>query len=133
MSAKPKATKYAEPEATPPDFRTLVLAIVAKIPKGKLVSYGQVAALAGYPQRPRQVGMVLSGLPEGTKLPWHRVVNTQGYVPSRGRWWGAFEQIGRLREEGIEVDDLGNLDLEAHRWQPGSRKKNTTEARSPRR
>jgi len=133
MSAKPKKITPAEPEATPPDFRTLVLAIVARIPKGKLVSYGQVAALAGYPQRPRQVGMVLSGLPEGTKLPWHRVVNTQGYVPSRGRWWGAFEQIGRLREEGIEVDDLGNLDLEAHRWQPGSRKKNTTEARRPRR
>ena len=133
MLAKPKKITPAEPEATPPDFRTLVLAIVARIPKGKLVSYGQVAALAGYPQRPRQVGMVLSGLPEGTKLPWHRVVNTQGYVPSRGRWWGAFEQIGRLREEGIEVDDLGNLDLEAHRWQPGSRKKNTTEARRPRR
>ncbi len=100
----------------PPDFRTTVLEVVARIPKGKLVSYGQVAAMAGYPQRPRQVGMVLSGLPEGTPLPWHRVVNTRGYVPSRGRWWGAFEQIGRLRDEGIEVDELGNLDLETHRW-----------------
>ena len=97
-------------------FRDTVLAVVARIPKGKLASYGQVAALAGFPQRPRQVGMVLSGLPEGTKLPWHRVVNTRGYVPSRGRWWGAFEQIGRLRDEGIDVDDLGNLDLEGHRW-----------------
>ena len=113
-----KSLKRTEPEAPLPDFRTLVLAVVAKIPKGKLASYGQVAALAGYPQRPRQVGMVLSGLPEGTKLPWHRVVNTRGYVPSRGRWWGAFEQIGRLRDEGIDVDDLGNLDLEAHRWNP---------------
>jgi methylated-DNA-protein-cysteine methyltransferase-like protein len=116
-----KARPQAQDEAPAPDFKALVLAIVAKIPKGKLVSYGQVAALAGFPQRPRQVGMVLSGLPEGTKLPWHRVVNTQGYVPSRGRWWGAFEQIGRLREEGIEVDDKGNLDLEAHRWKPRSR------------
>jgi methylated-DNA-protein-cysteine methyltransferase-like protein len=118
MAAKPN--KRTEPEATSPDFRTLVLAVVKKIPKGKLASYGQIAALAGFPQRPRQVGMVLSGLPEGTKLPWHRVVNTRGYVPSRGRWWGAFEQIGRLRDEGIEVDDLGNLDLEAHRWSPRS-------------
>jgi methylated-DNA-protein-cysteine methyltransferase-like protein len=108
--------KRIEPEASPPDFRATVLAVVARIPKGKLASYGQVASLAGFPQRPRQVGMVLSGLPEGTKLPWHRVVNTRGYVPSRGRWWGAFEQIGRLRDEGIQVDDLGNLDLEAHRW-----------------
>jgi len=108
----------ARNQAQPADFRTLVLAIVAQIPKGQLASYGQVAALAGYPQRPRQVGMVLSALPEGTHLPWHRVVNTRGYVPSRGRWWGAFEQISRLRDEGIEVDDLGNLDLEGHRWQP---------------
>ncbi len=102
--------------APPGDFRTAVLAVVSRIPEGHLASYGQVALLAGFPQRPRQVGMVLSGLPEGTELPWHRVVNTRGYVPSRGRWWGAMEQIGRLREEGIAVDDQGNLDLEAHRW-----------------
>jgi methylated-DNA-protein-cysteine methyltransferase-like protein len=116
MPARPP--KHIEPASQAPDFRTLVLAVVKNIPKGKLASYGQVAALAGFPQRPRQVGMVLSGLPEGTGLPWHRVVNKQGYVPSRGRWWGAFEQIGRLRDEGIAVDDLGNLDLEAHRWRP---------------
>jgi methylated-DNA-protein-cysteine methyltransferase-like protein len=112
----PKLLKRIELGAPPEDFRVAVLAVVARIPRGQLASYGQVALLAGFPQRPRQVGAVLSGLPEGTDLPWHRVVNTRGYVPSRGRWWGAFEQIGRLREEGIEVDDLGNLDLEAHRW-----------------
>ena len=105
-----------EAPSAPHDFRTAVLAVVARIPEGRLASYGQVALLAGFPQRPRQVGMVLSGLPEGTDLPWHRVVNTRGYVPSRGRWWGAMEQIGRLREEGIAVDDQGNLDLEANRW-----------------
>jgi methylated-DNA-protein-cysteine methyltransferase related protein len=118
MAERSKHVNRIEPEVTSPDFRALVLAVVKRIPKGKLASYGQVAALAGFPRRPRQVGMVLSGLPEGTKLPWHRVVNTRGYVPSRGRWWGAFEQIGRLRDEGIEVDDLGNLDLETHRWAP---------------
>ncbi len=105
-----------EAPAAPRDFRSAVLAVVARIPAGRLASYGQVALLAGYPQRPRQVGMVLSGLPESTDLPWHRVVSTRGYVPSRGRWWGALEQIGRIRDEGIPVDDLGNLDLEAHRW-----------------
>ncbi len=120
MTKQAGPLKHQVPEDSRQDFRTLVLAVVARIPKGRLASYGQVAALAGFPQRPRQVGMVLSGLPEGTKLPWHRVVNTRGYVPSRGRWWGAFEQIGRLRDEGIEVDDLGNLDLEAHRWAPRS-------------
>lgn len=99
-------------------FRDAVLKVVARIPKGRLASYGQVAALCGFPQRPRQVGMVLSGLPEGTKLPWQRVVNTRGYVPSRGRWWGALVQIQRLREEGIEVAEDGTLDLERYRWNP---------------
>jgi len=116
MSAR--SSKRIDPEAPPATFRALVLAVVKRIPKGKLASYGQVAALAGFPQRPRQVGMVLAGLPEGTPLPWHRVVNARGYVPSRGRWWGAFEQIGRLRDEGIAVDDQGNLALETHRWLP---------------
>lgn len=95
-----------------------MLAVVAAIPEGCLASYGQVAALAGYPRRPRQVGMVLRGLPEGTDLPWQRVVNNQGYVPSKGRWWGAMVQIERLRSEGIPVADDGSLDLEAHRWRP---------------
>jgi methylated-DNA-protein-cysteine methyltransferase-like protein len=62
------------------------------------------------------MGMILKGLPEGTDLPWHRVVNALGYVPSKGRWWGARLQIQRLREEGIVVDDLGNLSLPAFQW-----------------
>lgn len=111
--------------AEPLPFREAVLLLVARIPKGRLASYGQIALMAGFPRRPRQVGMVLKGLPEGTKLPWHRVVNTRGYVPSKGRWWGAQVQITRLREEGIEVDELGNLDLERYRWdgQSGSPRK----------
>jgi len=102
--------------AAPLPFREAVLVLVARIPRGTLATYGQIALMAGFPRRPRQVGMVLKGLPEGTSLPWHRVVNASGYVPSRGRWWGAQVQIARLREEGIEVDDLGNLELARYRW-----------------
>lgn len=102
--------------APPLSFREAVLALVARIPRGRLASYGQIALMAGFPRRPRQVGMVLKGLPESTELPWHRVVNTHGYVPSKGRWWGAQLQITRLRAEGIAVDELGNLDLERYRW-----------------
>ena len=97
-------------------FRANVLRWVAKIPFGHVATYGQIAALAGFPRRPRQVGMILKGLPEGTDLPWHRVVNAMGYVPSKGRWWGAMVQIARLREEGIPVDDEGNLALPGHQW-----------------
>lgn len=108
----------AEARKLPPDFGDRVKAVVAQIPEGKLATYGQVALLAGFAGRPRQVGMVLKGLPEGTDLPWHRVVNAQGYIPSRGRWWGAEEQARRLKAEGIPVDRLGQLDLKAHRWNP---------------
>ena len=97
-------------------FREAVLALVAAIPEGHVVTYGQIARVAGYPRRPRQVGMVLKGLPEDTELPWHRVVNAQGLVPSRGRFWGALVQIQRLREEGLEVAEDGALDLARYQW-----------------
>lgn len=97
-------------------FREAVLHWVSRIPKGQVASYGQIAMLAGFPQRPRQVGMVLKGLPEGTPLPWHRVVNRNGHVPSEGRWWGALVQIQRLREEGIEVSEGGDLEMARYRW-----------------
>jgi len=97
-------------------FRTAVLRLVRQIPRSRVATYGQIAAMAGFPRRPRQVGMILKGLPEGSDLPWHRVVNAQGYVPSKGRWWGALVQIQRLREEGIEVDELGNLALALYQW-----------------
>lgn len=86
------------------------------MPFGKLVSYGQVALMAGYPRAARQVGWVLHGLPRGTTIPWQRVVNTNGYIPSKGREIEAMEQMRLLRCEGVEVDDGGNLDLEIYRW-----------------
>jgi methylated-DNA-protein-cysteine methyltransferase-like protein len=107
-----------ETRKLPPDFGDRVKAVVAQIPEGCLATYGQVALLAGFAGRPRQVGMVLKGLPEHNDLPWHRVVNAQGYIPSRGRWWGAEEQARRLKAEGIPVDRFGNLDLPRHRWNP---------------
>jgi methylated-DNA-protein-cysteine methyltransferase-like protein len=97
-------------------FRGSVLKIVSLVPKGKLVSYGQVAMMAGHPRAARQVGWVLHALPRGSKIPWQRVVNTNGYIPSKGREFEAMEQIIRLRSEGIEVDDDGKLDLEFYRW-----------------
>jgi methylated-DNA-protein-cysteine methyltransferase-like protein len=75
--------------------------------------------MAGYPRAARQVGWVLHGLSKGCKIPWQRVVNTNGYVPSKGREFEAMEQIAILRDEGIEVDDGGRLDLERYRWRPG--------------
>ncbi|MEM1230912.1 MAG: MGMT family protein [Pseudomonadota bacterium] len=72
--------------------------VVASIPLGRVASYGQVAELAGLPRRARLVGRVLSQLPAGSKLPWHRVVNAAGAIAERA---GADRQRQRLEREGV--------------------------------
>jgi O-6-methylguanine DNA methyltransferase len=54
--------------------------VVRRIPKGRVATYGQVAALAGLPRHARQVGYALHVLPESSKVPWHRVINAKGEV-----------------------------------------------------
>ena len=111
--------RTGEPAAADARAFTLAVArVVKKIPRGKLLTYGDVARFAGFPGRPRQVGMALKGMPEEIKIPWHRVVNAKGLVPQRSRFWGAWEQMRRLRAEGIPVDDDGNLPLPRYRWMP---------------
>src|ERR1041384_8478004 len=65
-----------------------IYAVVRRIPRGRVASYGQVARRAGLPGRARQVGYAMHALPAGTRVPWHRVVNAQGAV-SRRRGPGA--------------------------------------------
>jgi methylated-DNA-protein-cysteine methyltransferase-like protein len=103
-------------------FRDSVLRIVGLVPNGKVVSYGQVAMMAGSARAARQVGWVLHSLPRGTEIPWHRVVNAHGHVPSKGRELAALEQIARLRREGVPVSDDGRLDIELYRWLSHSRR-----------
>jgi len=93
--------------------RELIWQIVNAIPKGKVATYGQVANLAGMPQQSRLVGRVLARLPKGTKLPWHRVVNSQGKLsnPNPER------QKDRLEKEGVMMVN-GRLNLRAYRWEP---------------
>lgn len=89
--------------------------MVAKIPPGRVASYGQIAALAGFPGRARWVGRVLSELPAGTRLPWHRVVNAAGLIVDRP---GAAEQRRRLVAEGAL---LKGRRVERERfWQAGA-------------
>jgi alkylated DNA nucleotide flippase Atl1 len=60
-----------------------ILAVVRSIPRGRVTTYGAVAARAGLPRRARLVGKVLSGLPDGSRVPWHRVIAAGGRIPSR--------------------------------------------------
>lgn len=77
------------------------------VPKGRVTTYGQLAILAGFPKHSRHVGKVLSRLPQDSKLPWHRVVNSQGKISLQGE---RFEmQKKKLEEEGIVVREDGKI------------------------
>jgi methylated-DNA-protein-cysteine methyltransferase-like protein len=95
-------------------FSDTVFAVVKRVPKGRVASYGLVARLAGYPGAARQVGMVLRN---GRGLPWWRIVAQDGRVVIGTPEW-RLEQIQRLRAEGIDVDDEGRLDYARHAWRP---------------
>ncbi|ASN16173.1 MGMT family protein [Pantoea ananatis] len=95
-------------------FKQRIWQIVAAIPPGRVTTYGDVALLAGSPRAARQVGGVLSRLPEGSTLPWHRVINRHGTISLQGD--RLFRQRDALEAEGVEVNDAGEIDLDQYRW-----------------
>ena len=80
-----------------------VYGVVAQIPAGKISSYGAVARMAGLGKGARYVGYALRKLPKDTKLPWHRVVNSQGHISLPDDSPGYAVQIDRLKNEGVLV------------------------------
>jgi methylated-DNA-protein-cysteine methyltransferase-like protein len=94
-----------------------ICAVIRRIPKGWVATYGQVAAMAGMPRRARLVGRVLQRLDPAIKIPWHRVVNAKGEVSySLSRNGGDVLQRRLLEKEGIKFDNNNRLDLERCRW-----------------
>lgn len=92
-----------------------VIALIRAIPRGRVATYGQIAALAGDPRGARQVVRTLHTCSEKEGLPWHRVVNARGGISLRpGR--GGGEQARRLKAEGLTFDFRGRLDLDAYQW-----------------
>ena len=97
------------------DFFRRVYWIVARIPRGKVVTYGEIARMLGCPSGAQAVGWAMRHCPEG--LPWHRVVNAQGRVRVTARYPdGKLVQRVLLEEEGITFDAAGRLDLEKYAW-----------------
>lgn len=99
------------------DLRRRILAVVKSVPKGRVVSYGEIAWLAGRPRAARLVGRVLSELPPGSRVPWHRVVNAKGGIsrgPARRADHG---QRARLEAEGVCFVGA-RVDLLRHAWKP---------------
>ena len=95
-----------------------VYAVVRRIPKGQVATYGQVAALAGLPGHARLVGYAMHALPSHTKVPWHRVINAKGEVSRRSTPASEGEQRYRLECEGLCFNARGKIDLEEARWCP---------------
>ena len=94
------------------DQKQRIYAVLAAIPKGVVVSYGQVAELAGLPRAARLVGRTLSALPDDTQLPWHRVVNASGKISMPCDT----QQKHRLEREEVLVVN-GRISLKQFRWQ----------------
>ncbi|ASG55672.1 methylated-DNA--[protein]-cysteine S-methyltransferase [Salmonella bongori] len=95
-------------------FPQRVWQIVASIPEGFVMTYGDVARLAGSPRAARQVGGVLKRLPEDSNLPWHRVVNRHGAISLTGP--DLQRQRQALLAEGVVVSGSGQIDLQRYRW-----------------
>jgi len=96
-----------------------IYAVVRRIPRGRVATYGQVALLAGLPRQPRLVGYAMHALPNGTDLPWHRVINAQGRVSARsGDDAGGLRQRVLLEAEGLRFDAAGRISLARHGWKP---------------
>jgi methylated-DNA-protein-cysteine methyltransferase-like protein len=98
-----------------------IYAVVARIPRGRVANYGQVAELAGLKGAARQVGYALAALKSGTDLPWHRVVNAAGGISVRARAGSKPLQQVMLESEGVKFDASGRVDLDRYRWRPTRR------------
>ena len=99
-----------------------IYAVVARIPRGQVATYGQVAALAGFPHAPRVAGYALFALPEFLPLPWHRVVAAGGRLSlARLSHEAALTQRLRLEAEGVRFTAKGRVDLARHAWAPRAR------------
>jgi methylated-DNA-protein-cysteine methyltransferase related protein len=98
-----------------------IYAVIRRIPRGCVATYGQVAELAGLPGHARQVGYALHALPSATAIPWHRVINAAGGVSVRSSSGAELTQRQLLEEEGIEFDLRGRVRLAKVRWKSRGR------------
>jgi methylated-DNA-protein-cysteine methyltransferase-like protein len=101
-----------------PGFHEKVYAVVRRVPKGAVTTYGDVGGALGSPNVARQVGYALAALPHNRHdVPWHRVINARGRISFRGDDERGAEQTRRLRAEGVDIDDEGRVaGFKSVRW-----------------
>lgn len=101
-----------------PSFFERVWLVVKQIPRGKVASYGQIAAMLGHPQAARTVGWALNALsgPQAEAVPWQRVINSAGRISISRADLSADIQRAMLEVEGVEFDARGYIDWKQFGW-----------------
>ena len=97
-------------------FANKVISIAKLIPKGKVLGYGHLAALAGKPRNARQVGTILKASMD-KDVPWWRVLRSDGSIAMQGDITRGPLQIQHLRDEKV-LSQGTKVDIQQHRWQP---------------
>ena len=120
------------PHRAPGEKHRRIFAVIRRIPRGRVSSYGQVAEVAGLPGHARLVGYALfASSPDA--VPWHRVVNARGALSlARLDPDGALTQRMRLEREGVSFDAAGRVRMERHRWTGGARRRASAKRRATR-
>jgi len=119
----PNSKRKGEPDKK---YRERVYRIVRSIPRGRVMTYGQLAELLGDGYTPRTVGFVMHASDD--KTPWHRVINAQGACSTGKIALPADKQQRMLAAEGVEFNERGRCDLQTYLWIPRERK---AKAKSP--
>lgn len=116
---RPRRRTATTAAAQAPKFARAVYALVRRVPRGTVVTYGQVAAILGHPRAARAVGTALSNLPRPLLrvVPWQRVINAAGGISFRGDLHRPDMQRQLLEMEGVVLRN-GRIDLARYRW-PG--------------
>jgi len=99
------------------EFTKNVMIQIRKIPEGKVATYKQIAELAGKPQGSRGVAWILHSCSTAHKLPWHRVLSSQGKISFEIGSANFRQQKRRLENEGVEFTFDGKLNLKKFQWQ----------------
>ncbi|NVM35677.1 MAG: MGMT family protein [Candidatus Lokiarchaeota archaeon] len=99
----------------PSDFTEKIIQIIKNIPKGKVLTYGFIAKLAGNPRAARQVSWTLHSSSKKYNLPWHRVINSKGIIALKSIEDREYQKK-LLEQEGIEFTDEFRADLKKYLW-----------------
>jgi len=98
-------------------FFEQVYRLVRQVPPGKVTSYGTIARMLGNPRAARTVGWALHSIPEGSDVPWQRVINSRGCISTSCLEHGEGLQRALLEAEGVEFDERGYVDWDRFGWE----------------